>query len=175
MEPIVLIADMSLRLGLVFVPATIAGLALQRVTSSRSRNRLLYAAICLVTGYVAIGILAATISATPLHPFLVIAALASPVGWGIILWVVWSPTGALYVDDKYWRRAVSNVRHARNDGGETRGPSPEGMKMVRVSDKAAEMQETETGAEPAFGTYRQETRWRPDTPLPFVPGAGSPR
>ena len=124
MDMIVLIADMALRLGLIFVPATIAGLALQRVTASRSRNSLLYASICLVTGYFAIGILAATISATPLHPFLVIASLASPVGWGIILWVVWSPTAALYVDDKYWRQAISGVTYAASKGGDTRGPPP---------------------------------------------------
>lgn len=172
MDTIVLIADMALRLCLVFIPATIAGLALQRVTASRSRNRLLYAAICLVTGYVAIGILAATISATPLHPFLVIASLASPAGWGIILWVVGPPTDALYVDDKYWRQTIPGVMSACNDGGNNRVPSPKEVEMVRVFDTTAEAKMTEARSEPAVGTRQQQTRWRPDTPLPFVPGAG---
>lgn len=169
MDTVVLIAAMGLRLALVFLPATIAGLALQRVAASRSRNRMLYAAICLVTGYTAIDILATTMTGTPLNPFVVMAALASPVGWGIILWVVWLPGGALYIDEDHQRNTLAMLTRSRNTRPETL--PTETRETSHVTAKTA----GRSGADPVFKTCQQKHRWRPETPLPFVPGCGRPR
>lgn len=171
MNEIALITPLVFHLATVLAPAVIAGLALQRLCASRSPNRLLYGAIALVTALLAVRTLGEILSGGPEDPFIVIAALAAPIGWGIILWVVSSPGHVLY---------------GRRDGGEASGPArpyagatradaPPLLlgEAARVTRTMAEMKRArDAGPGPASGLRQATARWRPASPLPFVPDAG---
>lgn len=175
MEFIGIIGSLAIHLTIVLAPATIAGLALQRLTASRSRNRLLYGAIFSLTALLSIRLLADAMAGAPPDALLVIAALASPVGWGIILWVAWSPDRALYIDQTFWRDTAAT---AGADPAGAAGPVEpplflEAAPMTGMTE--GKIRQDRAAATPVFRSRQAETRrWRPAQPLPFVPGVDRP-
>ena len=171
MNEISLITPLIFPLATVLAPAVVAGLALQRLCASRSRNRLLYGAIALVNATLAVRILGEILSGGFEDPFIVIAALAAPIGWGIILWVVSSPGHVLYGR----RDGGEGSGPARTHRGATRAGAPPLLlgEAARVTRTVAETNGArDAGPGPASGSRQAPARWRPAIPLPFVPGAG---
>jgi len=171
MDAITLFMPLFLHLAIVLAPAVVAGLALQRLVASRSRNRLLYGAIALVTVVLAVRTLAEMFAGGPTDPLLVIASLASPVGWGIILWVVSTPLHVLYGHGNGGRGSEP----ARPGVGATPAKSPPLLlgETARVTRRVAEMKRVkDVGPLRPGGARRATVRWRPAEPLAFVPRAG---
>lgn len=171
MNAITLIIPLFLHLAPVLAPAVIAGLALQRLVASRSRNRLIYGAVALVTVVLAVRTLAEMLAGARTDPLLVIASLASPVGWGIILWVVSTPVHVLYGHGNGGRGSEP----ARPGAGAAPAKAPPLLlgETARVTRRLVERTpEQGTGPRPAAGSRRTAARWRPAEPLPFVPCAG---
>lgn len=170
MNDTALLAPLFFHLATVLAPAVIAGLAMERLFASRSRNRLLYGALALVTALVAIRTLGEILSGGPADAFVVIAALSSPIGWGIILWVVSSPGDVLYGR----RHGGGPTAPARADTGPRRTRVPPLLlgEAARVTRRAAKTTgDRVAGPGPVTSPREAVGRWRPASPLPFVPGA----
>lgn len=161
-----ILAAMAFQVVLLLTPATVAALAVQRAALSRSRNRVIYALLALIVAMIFWRLLENLVAEAPNSPLLILAALASPVGWGIILWVLGSPLGCRYADPAYWNTLPDAPRRT------TEPPVRGWMEAAHVAghDKA--------GAKVAAPVFRSRTaarKWRADAVLPFVPGAEHPR
>lgn len=151
--------DLFVLCALVLVPATVAGLALQRVRVSRSRNVAVYAASALAAGWLAIRILTDILTGTGTNPVLALAAFAAPVGWGVILWVVSSPGGGVYWKNPPGVEAVAGATNPKGrDAWPTRSPA-------RI-----ETQARRPTPVPVFRSRMPETEWRRMRPLPRPSG-----
>lgn len=205
MDGMALLLDLGLHFALVLTPSVVAGLALQRVTASRSRNRLLYGAIALVSSGLALNLLTDIMSGLPLAPLPALAALGTLPGWGLILWVASGPGTGQYRARTDWRpfkalpplllaetvrverwRALDDRTEPMPDRVTRRPPVPDRVPNLvpdrvpnRVSAASAPAApKVGAVAVPTFHTGQvvpPEPRWRPTTPLVFVPGAGGVR
>jgi len=143
----------------VLAPATVAGLALQRVKVSRSRNIAVYAASALTAGWLAIRILTDILTGAGIDPALAIAAFAAPAGWGAVLWVVWSPGGGIYWKHPSGRENVAGTMEQQGrDAWPTRG-APRIETPVRGETPV-----------PVFRSRMPEMEWRRARPLPRPSG-----
>ncbi|MDJ1007216.1 MAG: hypothetical protein QNJ13_05265 [Paracoccaceae bacterium] len=79
-------------------PAVVAALAYHRMKISTGRNRPLYGALCLTASVIAGRVLGDAVAGVPTELSFAVSALATPLAWGLVMWVTQTPERASNAD-----------------------------------------------------------------------------